>query len=290
MHNGWVPTFIDESGVSITYYAWVIDRPRGIVQISHGLGDHATRYEGVARSLNAAGYSVYANDHRGHGQTGLDQYGGDRSQLGKLGPGGLRATEASIRQFSTLIRSKHPGMPIVLLGHSWGSLMAQKVINRSSAGYAGAVLSGTAYRMPGSMDGGDLSRKHRPADGTGHGYEWLSRDIDVQQAAADDELMFEAKVLKLFGVRDGLRLYGRPAASFATDIPILILAGSDDTLGGEKSVLKLADAYRKAQLHDITVKIYADARHEVLFEINRDEVVADLIAWLDHRLVAPSAR
>ncbi|MCU1475416.1 MAG: lysophospholipase [Subtercola sp.] len=286
-----MPTFIDESGVSITYYVWAVERPRGIVQISHGLGEYATRYEQLARELNDAGYSVYANDHRGHGQTGLEQYNGDHSQLGRLGPGGLRATIAGIRQFTDLIRSKNPGMPIVLLAQSWGSLMAQKVINRSSAGYAGVVLVGTAYRMPGSMDGGDLSRRHRPPGGGGHGYEWLSRDVEVQTAAAADELMFEAKVLKLFGLRDGLRLFGKPATSFATDIPILILAGSDDILGGERSVLKLADAYRhRGQLHDVTVKIYPDARHEVLRETNRDEVVADLIAWLDHRLVSPAPR
>ncbi|MCU1483095.1 MAG: alpha/beta fold hydrolase [Subtercola sp.] len=286
-----MPTFIDESGVAIAYYVWAVERPRGIVQISHGLGEYASRYAPLARDLNDAGYTVYANDHRGHGQTGLDQHGGDHSQLGRLGPGGLRATIAGIRQFTELIRAKHPGMPTVLLGQSWGSLMVQKLINTSSAGYAGAVLVGTAYRMPGSMDGGDLSRRHRPAGGGGHGYEWLSRDVAVQTAAAADELMFEAKVLKLFGVRDGLRLFGRPASSFATDIPVLILAGSDDILGGERSVLKLADAYRRrGQLHDVTVKIYPDARHEVLNELNRDEVVADLIAWLDHRLVLPAQR
>lgn len=281
-----MPTFKDEYGVTITYYQWLIDSPRGIVQISHGLGEYAARYEQLALELNTAGYSVYANDHRGHGQTGLDQFKGDYTQLGHLGPGGLRATIAGIRQFTELIRAKNPGMPIVLLAQSWGSLMVQKILNTSSAGYAGAVLAGTAYRMPGYMDGGDLSRRHRPPGGGGNGYEWLSRDVAVQTRAASDDLMFEAKVLKLFGLADGLRLYGRPAKSFATDIPILILAGTDDILGGERSVLKLADAYRKAQLHDVTVKLYPDARHEVLRETNRREVVSDLIAWLDRRLVA----
>ncbi|QWT24571.1 alpha/beta hydrolase [Subtercola sp. PAMC28395] len=285
-----MPTFNDEHGVTITYYEWLIANPRAIIQISHGLGEYAERYDQVARELNAAGYSVYANDHRGHGQTGLDQYGGDHTRLGHLGAGGLRATIAGIRQFTEIIRAKHPGMPIVLLAQSWGSLMVQKLLNASSAGYAGAVLVGTAYRMPGSMDGGDLSRRHRPPGGGGTGYEWLSRDVAVQTKAAADDLMFEAKVLKLFGLADGLRLFGRPAKSFATDIPILILAGTDDILGGERSVQKLADAYRKAQLHDVTVKLYPDARHEVLRETNRDEVIGDLIAWLDQRLVVPTTR
>ncbi|TIH34313.1 alpha/beta hydrolase [Subtercola vilae] len=280
-------TFNDEQGVPISYYQWLVPDARAIVQLAHGLGEYALRYEQLAIELNNAGYSVYANDHRGHGQTGLAQYGGDRAKLGRLGPGGLRATVAGIRQFTALINSQNPGVPIVLLGQSWGSLMAQKVLNLSSAPYAGAVLVGTAYRMPGSMDGGDLSRRHRPADGSGHGYEWLSRDVAVQTAAAADDLMFDAKVLALFGVADGLRLFGRPARGLDSEVPVLILAGTDDVLGGEQSVQKLAAAYRaRSGLHDVTVITYPDARHEVLRETNRDEVVADLLAWLGARFVA----
>jgi len=177
----------------------------------------------------------------------------------------------------------------VLSGQSWGSLMAQMIINTSSEEYAGIVLVGTAYRMPGSMDGGDLSRKHRVKGGTN--YEWLSRDVEVQAAAAADDLMFEAKVLKLFGLADGLRLFGRPARKLVTDVPILIMVGSDDTLGGEKSAKKLADSYRnRSHLSDVTLRVYQDARHEVLNEINRDEVTADLIAWLDARIPLPKNR
>ena len=282
-----MPTFTDEHGVRITYYRWLVDEPRGVVQISHGLGEYAGRYQQLAAELNAAGYSVYANDHRGHGQTGLDQYQGDRSQFGRLGPGGLRATIAGIRQFSALIGTKNPGVPIFLLGQSWGSLMAQIVVNGSARPYAGLVLVASAYRMPGSMDGGDLSRRHRPTGGGGHGYEWLSRDLAVQTAAANDEFMFEAKVLKLFGLADGLRLFGRPARHFDSDLPVLVLSGTDDILGGEKSAEKLASAYRRGGLSDVTVHLYPDARHEVLRETNRDEVVADLTAWLNAHAPAP---
>ncbi|WP_253259194.1 alpha/beta fold hydrolase [Subtercola boreus] len=282
-----MPHFTDEHGVRVTYYRWLVDDPRGVVQISHGLGEYAGRYVELAGELNAAGYSVYANDHRGHGQTGLDQYRGDRSQFGRLGPGGLRATIAGIRQFTALIATKNPEVPLFLLGQSWGSLMAQIIVNGSAKPYAGLVLVGSAYRMPGSMDGGDLSRRHRPAGGGGHGYEWLSRDVAVQTAAAEDEFMFEAKVLKLFGLADGLRLFGRPARHFDAPLPVLILSGSDDILGGEKSAQKLASAYRRGGLSDVTVRLYPDARHEVLRETNREEVVTDLLSWLAAHSVAP---
>ncbi|WP_368497818.1 alpha/beta hydrolase [Herbiconiux sp. A18JL235] len=280
-------SFVDEVGVEITYYAWTVEHPKAVVQIAHGLGEHGRRYEALARDLNAAGYSVYVADQRGHGATGLAQHGGDRSRLGRLGVGGLQATVDDIRQLGVEIAREHPEVPLVLLGHSWGSLMVQILVNSPAlVHYDAVVLSGTAYRMPGHMDGGDLTRKHRPAGArSGNGFEWLSRDVEAQQRAASDELMFPAEVLKLFGVLDGLRLFGRPAKRLAADRPLLILAGDDDTLGGQRSTLKLAEAYRRrSRLSDVTVRVYPDARHEVFNETNRDEVVADLVAWLDERV------
>lgn len=284
--------FVDEAGVEITYYGWTVQRPKAVVQISHGVGEHGARYASLAADLTAAGYSVYAADQRGHGATGLAQHGGDRSKLGRLGPGGLRATVDDIRQLGVRIAREHPGVPLVLLGHSWGSLMVQKIVNSPAlTHYAGIVLSGTAYRMPGSMDGGDLTRKHRPAGGgTGNGFEWLSRDVAAQERAAGDELMFPAEVLKLFGLRDALRLFGRPAKRLDADVPLLILVGSDDTLGGRRSAEKLRHAYRtRSKLTDVTLTVYEDARHEIFNETNRLDVVADLVAWLDSRVAAAGA-
>lgn len=276
--------FVDELGVPITFYGRLVEHPKAVVQLHHGLGDHALRYEPLMADLNTAGYSVYAPDQRGHGATGLEQYGGDHSKLGRLGPGGLRATVDDIRQLTVLIEREHPDVPVVLLGHSWGSLMVQRLVNTPALlHYAGIVLTGTAYRMPGHMDGGDLSRRHRPAGkGSGHGYEWLTRDVEGQQRAASDPLMFPAEVRALFGIRDGLRLFGRPARELAADVPVLIVVGDDDILGGARSAHRLAEAYRKrSHLSDVEVVVYPGARHEVFIELNRDEVVANLIGWLD---------
>ncbi|AYG03725.1 alpha/beta fold hydrolase [Gryllotalpicola protaetiae] len=279
-----MPTFADDQGVVVTYYEYPVDDPKGVVQLAHGLGEHAGRYAHVARALNDAGYAVYADDHRGHGQTGLAQWGGDVTQLGKLGPGGLRATIADLRQLGRIIRARHPSVPVILLGHSWGSLMAQMLINRHAADYDAVVLTGTAYRMLGSMRSGDLNALHKNLGTTGH--EWLSRDTAVQTAFDEDPLNFSAETIAKFGIVDAMRMLGRPARNLERDVPLLIQIGSDDSLGGEKSVVKLANAYRtRSGLSDVTVHIYTDARHEVFNELNKEEVLADLVAWLDSRIL-----
>lgn len=286
-HNGEVPSFVDAHGVTITTHEWLIDEPRAVVQISHGIGEHARRYEALAADLNAVGFGVVADDHRGHGETGRLQWNGDATRMGRPGPGGLRATIDAVHAYSRLIRDRFPQLPLVLLGHSWGSLMAQISVNAHAADYDGLVLSGTAYRLPGWMDAGDLNRRHRALGTTGA--EWLSRDPAVATAWVADPLTFPAQTAKLLGLRDGLRLFGRPARRLPAELPVLLQAGGDDTLGGERSVRRLARAYReRSGLRDVTVHLYAGARHEVYNEINRDEVVGDLVAWIEgHVLVRP---
>jgi len=276
-------TFVDAEGVTIHYYSWKAAKPKAVLQLTHGLGDHALRYEQVAQDLVAAGYTVYADDHRGHGATGVGQYGGDSSKMGKLGPGGLRATVEGVRQFTRIIREENPGLKLALLGHSWGSLMVQMILNEHADDYDVAVLTGTAYRTLTDMNGGNLNAKHKHLGTTGN--EWLSRDPAVAQQFADDPLTFYAAAIQLFGIADGLRLLGKPTRNIAKDIPLLIMIGSEDTLGGEKSIAKLAEAYiTRSRLSDVQAIVYPEARHEIFNETNRDEVIADLVTWLDARL------
>ena len=99
----------------------------------------------------------------------------------------------------------------------------------------------------------------------------------MHHAFADDPLTFFAEPAKLFGIPDGLRLLGRPAKNLAVDVPVLILIGSEDPLGGEKSIELLAAAYAKrSRLTDVKAIVYPEARHEVFNETNQDEVIADL--------------
>ena len=276
-------SYIDAFGVEIFYYVWPAAKPKAVLQLTHGLGDHALRYDAVANDLVKKGYPVYADDHRGHGKTGMQQHAGDASKLGKLGQGGLRAAEQNIRDLTAIIKTQNPGLPVALLGHSWGSLMVQSVINTHSADYDAVVLTGTAYRTLTDMNGGNLNAKHKHLGTTGN--EWLSRDPQVAIDFRDDPLTFYAAALQLFGLVDGLRLLGRPAKNLEKDVPLLIMIGSEDTLGGEKSVEKLAAAYvKRSRLNDVEAIVYPGARHEIFNETNRDEVIADLVSWLDERL------
>ncbi|HEY5230362.1 MAG TPA: alpha/beta hydrolase, partial [Galbitalea sp.] len=204
----------------------------------------------------------------------------------RLGPGGLRATIGEVRQLTRIIRSENAGLPLAILGQSWGSLMVQDILNHHAGDYDAAILTGTAYRQPGSMNAGQLNAKHKHLGTTGS--EWLSRDPAVPEAFLDDPLTFYADTLKLFGLADGLRLFGVPTKHIEKDIPLLIAIGSDDSLGGEKSVRTLAEKYiSRSKLTDVEVVIYAEARHEIFNETNKEEVIADLVSWLDSRLTKP---
>jgi alpha-beta hydrolase superfamily lysophospholipase len=284
-------SFVDAQGVTVHYYVWRSGTPKAVVHLVHGLGEYATRYERFAQDLVAAGYAVYAGDLRGHGQTGMQQYGGDASRLGRLGPGGVRATIAGVRQLTRIARADHPDLPLVLLGHSLGSIFAQIILNqdegRGASDYDAAVLSGTPYRTLLHMNSGALNKRFRHLGSTGA--EWLSRDPAVAPAFVADPLTFDAQAAKLFGIVDGLRLMGRPT-KLAKNLPLLIQIGSEDPLGGPKSVELLAAAYRRrGGLSDVTVDVYPGARHEVYNETNRDEVIRDLTEWLDSHVTTAAA-
>ena len=281
-------SFTDDHGVVIHHYRWQAAQPRAVVQLVHGLGEYATRYEqwGVIPALVAAGYTVVAEDHRGHGATGLEQWKGDHSRLGRLGPGGWRAAVEDVRRLSVLARARDPELPLVLFGHSLGSIMAQEIIGTDDGSgamaYDAVVLSGTAYRSLRQMNSGDLNKRHAALGPTTA--EWLSRDRAVVDAFAADPLTFEADVLKLFGVVDGLRLLGTPHR-LQKDLPMYIVIGEEDPLGGPHSVELLARAYgERGGLSDVTLTIYPGARHEVFNETNRVEVITDLLTWLGQRL------
>lgn len=279
--------FIDDDGITIKHRVWpALTEPRGVIALLHGVGEHSGRYEETANVLAAVGWEVWADDHRGHGETGRLQHGGDLSQIGRLGSAGLRGTIRSVEQFLDRARAAHPSLPFVMLGHSWGSLMAQMIFDRTPEKFSAVILTGTAYRTPLHMDSGDLNRKHKSLGTTG--VEWLSRDPKIAEAFVNDELTTSTPLMKLFGVADALRLLGRPARNLP-DVPLLIAVGSDDTLGGERSAKALADAYiTRSGLTDVTVIVYPGARHEILNETNRAEVRADLIHWLDARFARAS--
>lgn len=274
-------TYDDADGVTIFYSRWSLKSPRAVVQISHGQGDHRGRYDRLARFLAERGFVVYADDHRGHGDTWREQWKGDPAQLGHPGVGGVKGMVASIAELTRIARHENPGLPVVFLGHSMGSLLGQKALDAGTLGADLVVWSGTALRTPWTMNGGNLNARHRTEGGSGH--EWLNRDTRKQEHFRDDPMTFIANVIAQFGLTGALSLLGTPRKT-TRPIPILILQGGDDALGSERSVAALAERYVSRGYDDVTLIVYAGARHEVYNEINSDDVDADLVGWINERL------
>ena len=274
-------TYSDSHGVEITFYVWPIEKPKAIVQIAHGLGDHARRYDHLAEALNKAGYSVYADDHRGHGVTGKKQVtSGQTKTMGNLGPGGIKAAFEQVHEFTNLIKDENPGMKVVLFGHSYGSFIAQKLVNMYSDEYDAVILSGSSLLVPGVLGAGAFNKKWaKEKDATG--YEWLSRDKEVGKKFAADEYTFLADAAKVLGIPNGLQLFFTPKKSVRQDLPLLIQAGSDDPIGGTRGNEMLANTYRnKCGLDNVTAIIYHEGRHEMYNETNKDDVIKDLLAFI----------
>ena len=278
-----MPTFTDAHGIRIHYENWRVPEPTAVVQLAHGIGEHIGRYRELIEALNAAGYSVWADDHRGHGRTGVDQHGGDLARLGRPGPGGMRAAIAGVERFGEVIReAEGPDLPLVILGHSWGSFMTQHVVNRNPDRYDAVVLTGTAWLQLGYTNIGNLNKRFARPGGTN--VEWLSRDPAVAEAWVADPHTTDRTLQQLFGWPQSFSLITRPSKRIPPELPLLILIGSDDPVAGERSARALLKDYlRRAHLVDATLIVYEGARHEVFNETNREEVRADLIRWLDER-------
>jgi alpha-beta hydrolase superfamily lysophospholipase len=225
---------------------------------------------------------VYADDHRGHGRTGTRQHDGDAAKLGRLGQGSVRAAADAVAQVSELIRAENPTLPLVFIAHSWGSFMAQMLLNRHPDWYDAVVLSGTVFRQLGSGNLGDLNKRWAGPEATG--MEWLSRDPVEVQAFLNDPLCTTVPMAKNFGLLAQLRMMGLPSRELRRDMPLLLMVGRDDPVGGPVSVHRLANSYRKrSKLTDVTTLVYPEDRHEIFNEPDQADVRADLLAWLDAR-------
>jgi len=279
-------TFTAPDGEEIAVYRWDgAGSPKAIVQIAHGMGEHAARYGRLAEALVANGYVVYANDHRGHGRTA-----GRPERHGQLGPAGWRGLVDDLATLTALARKEHPGLPLVLLGHSLGSFALQSYLLDHSADIDGAVLSGTtavdivAAGIDTSQPG-DLTAFNAPFEPARTPFDWLSRDPDeVDAYIADPACGFG---MDIDGMGEMLGVAGelsdpQKLAAVRGDLPIYLFSGDADPIAaGGQLVQLVADRYRAAGVEDVTVKLYPEARHETLNETNRDEVTADLVAWLD---------
>jgi alpha-beta hydrolase superfamily lysophospholipase len=281
-----IRTFNDSFGVEITFYEWPVADAKGVVQLAHGLGEHARRYDHVAAAFNRAGFSVYADDHRGHGLTGAGQLArGEIKKQGNLGKGGMTATIKQVHQLTELIRQENASLPIYLLGHSWGSMLAQRIVKSHAEEYAGLILSGSTLMLPGVVPSAGFNKKwDKQPDSTGK--EWLSRDREVGIKFNADPLIFPETAIDVFGFLGVTKLLGAPSKKLPKHFPVMLIAGSDDPLGGERGNTLLMNAFRRAGVQDVTLIVYPDARHEVFNELNKEEVLADVVEWLNTSLSA----
>jgi alpha-beta hydrolase superfamily lysophospholipase len=271
-------------GQQIRVYKWQGDAPvRGVVQIAHGMGEHSLRYRPLAQALAKAGYAVYASDHRGHGELAAKA-----QKLGDFGPGGFPDLVADMVKVTKAARAEHQGKPLVLLGHSMGSFATQLYLLDHSSLLDGAALSGSAAldhlgaaAMAGKWRLEDLNASFQPERTP---FDWLSRDNAQVDLYLSDPLcgftINEASFGSLFSVAPRLADVGE-IKRIRNDLPLFIFSGDKDPVNADLKWLRpLIDRYREAGLSRVSWHIYGDARHEVLNETNRDEVFANVIAWL----------
>jgi alpha-beta hydrolase superfamily lysophospholipase len=255
-------TFAGQGGVPIFRQAWLPKGPRrAALVLAHGMSEYGGRYDPLARFLASRGVAVHTLDHRGHGHSGGET-------------GTVEAFSHFLDDLSTflrLVRAEEPSGPLVLLGHSMGGLIATACVLEREPRPDLFVLSGPAI-VPILEPGG------RVIDATR-----LSRDPEQQRAYLEDPLILRERVREelFFHLAEGIGLLvGR---SGELRMPLLLLHGTDDRLCSAEG----AEMYvRSSGSPDVTVKLYEGGRHEMFNETNREEVFADLWAWLDARIDA----
>lgn len=277
---------------------------RAVVLIAHGLAEHIDRYDRFASALTDAGYMVAGHNHRGHGE--------DARAAGTLGhfadENGWALMVEDLRAAMANLRELAPDVPAVLFGHSMGSFMVQDALGKWPEEFGPAILSGTSGPPPAiaalgrlicrvekmrvggagqsgllhKMAFGDFNKSFKPARTD---LDWLSRDEDeVDKYVNSDLCGFVCSVQSWSDLLSAL-------PNLTSDIhiarldggkPVYMFSGGRDPVGGNgKGVRALEKIYRRQGVKDIAVTIYEDGRHEMLNEINRDQVVDELLQWLD---------
>lgn len=298
-------TLTSPTGAALNLYVEHATAPaRGVVQINHGLAEHAARYAPFADFLSQRGYHVYAHDHRGHGFTRAPDAPPGRF----AGQDGVEALVADVNAVHDLIAQDHAGLPVVVFGHSMGGMIALNYVLRHSrridaaavwnsnfqAGLpalaARAILAWERFRLGSDVPSRLLPKLTFEAWGKavpGHRtfFDWLSRDPKQVDAYIADPLCGWNGSVSLW--LDLFRLAGNGAADanfgdVRKDLPFHLVGGAHDpATDGGKSVNRLAGRLRRMGFSDVAATIYPDTRHESLNEVNRELVMNDFASWLD---------
>ena len=295
-------TFPSSDGIhQIHTVLWLPEgEPRGVVQLVHGICEYILRYEPVAQYLNDHGFAVVGHDHLGHGltATGPEEYGyfSDWNQV-----------VTDVYHLRSQTGERFSGLPYFLLGHSMGSFVTRTYLIDHPGTLTGCILSGTGQETPLNVAAGkfltglgdprkvnklffDLSiggynRAFRPNRTTD---DWTCRDEAVVDARLKDPLCnFKTTAGLNHAMMGGLQYIANKAnlARMDKDTPVYFFAGDNDPVGAMgKGVRKVADWFREAGVKDVTVKLYPGGRHEMLNEINKEEVFADTLAWIENHM------
>lgn len=292
-------------GTAITVHRWLPDvTPKASVLLAHGMAEHAARYDHFATTLNAAGYAVYAPDHRGHGIT---------AQGGMLGhfadQAGWQSVVEDLSALVAKIRAEQPGQKVFYFGHSMGSMLGRSYAIAHSGDIDGLILSGTAgdagalgkvgpaiakleSRIRGKravsklMDGLSFGQYNAAFKPNRTSFDWLSRVESEVDKYVDDPLCGNLHTARFWvDMLGGVEQINTTSevAKIRDDLPVFLYAGTNDPVGGKLAagVKGVAKQMRETGIREVTEKYYPEARHEVHNELNRDEVEADVVAWLD---------
>lgn len=302
-------TFKGEEGLDIYTYKWEdenIKNPKAVVQIAHGMAETAQRYETFAKVLTKNGYIVYINDHRGHGKTAKII-----ENVGHLAEKeGFRCLVEDMYTLTNIIKKENEDLPIYLFGHSMGSFASQRYIMDYSNNLSGLILCGSNGRQGIILNlahmiinreikkygrrsrsnkindlifGGEIIRRNEKTK-----FDWLSRDKEQVEKYINDPFcgvvcscgFFYDLIQGLKEIEDKENLKKVPL-----DVPIYIISGDKDPIGKNgKGILRLRDRYIKLGVKDVTCKLYKGGRHELLNEINKEEVFEDVICWLNNKI------
>lgn len=274
---------------------------RGVVQISHGMAEYSNRYAQFALALCKSGYAVFVSDHIGHGSSVTN-----KDMLGFFGDNGEETFVEDMKALTDIIKSEYNDLPLYLLGHGMGSLIARKYTAKYGYLLDGVIYTGTSGENPALGIGIQLANTLIKQNGPYYRSElldtiafgaynrktekrtdcdWVSRDTkEVDKFIADELCGYKYTVSGMKALFLTLKAVStrRWYNSVPLSMPILLLSGSMDPIGDySKGVNEVYKNLKKTGHKYVTIKLYDGARHEILNEINRKEVFNDIIEWLN---------
>lgn len=292
-------------------HSYLPSRVEAVVLVSHGMVEHAARYEAFASFMCDKNIAVYVEDHRGHGETAKlakDNGTGDFGYLADKN-GFFRVVE-DIHEEVLFLKDKYPGKKIILFGHSFGSFISQCLIEKYGDSIDGVVLCGTAgprkaliavSRVVGALP--KLFAKKRPskfmnklAFGAYNAkiknpkteFDWLSRDEEQVQKYINDPWCGYIPTAGFFAdMSQGLSYIHKNGnmKKIPLSLPVFFIDGDADPVGSyTKTVTKLCSIYKKNGMETVDIKFYEGARHELLNETNKEEIWGDVREWVERRV------